>query len=52
MPKEQTTHSQDSEVKANAETRAALEEGDQMLADPNTRKFYSVEELFEELESE
>lgn len=35
----------------NAETRAALKEGDRMLADPNTRKFSSVDELFEDLDS-
>lgn len=30
----------------NEETRAALEEGDRMLADPKTRRFQSVDELF------
>lgn len=33
----------------NEETRAAMEEAERMLADPNTRKFDSVEELFEDL---
>ena len=33
-------------------TRAALAEGDAMLADPNTRRFHSVDELFDELEAE
>lgn len=35
----------------NAQTYAAMEEGEKMLADPNTRRFSSVEELFEELGS-
>lgn len=35
----------------NAVTRAALEEGDQMLSDPNTQRFSSVEDLFAELNS-
>lgn len=35
----------------NAETAAALAEGDQMLSDPNAKRFQSVEELFEDLES-
>ena len=35
----------------NEETRAAMREAEQLLADPNTRKFDSVEELFEDLNS-
>lgn len=35
----------------NEETLAAMEEADRMLADPNTRRFSSVDELFEELNS-
>lgn len=35
----------------NAVTRAALEEGDQMLIDPNAQRFSSVEDLFAELNS-
>lgn len=36
----------------NAETRAALEEGDRMLSDPGAKKFRSVDELFADLEDE
>lgn len=35
----------------NVETLEAFAEGDKMLTDPNTRKFSSVESLFEELDS-
>lgn len=35
----------------NEETLAAMEEADKMLADPSTRRFSSVDELFEELDS-
>ena len=35
----------------NAITRAALEEGDQMLSDPSAPRFSSVEDLFAELNS-
>ena len=35
----------------NDETMLAIEEAEEMLKNPNTRKFYSVEELFAELES-
>ncbi len=35
----------------NAETYAAMEEAERMLADPNAKRFSSVEELFEELDS-
>lgn len=35
----------------NEETLAAMEEADRMLADPNARRFGSVDELFEELNS-
>lgn len=35
----------------NAATLAALEEGEEMLKDPNAPRFSSVEELFEELNS-
>ncbi|HAT02843.1 acyl-CoA--6-aminopenicillanic acid acyl transferase [Lachnospiraceae bacterium] len=33
----------------NAVTYAAMEEAEQMLKDPNTRKFSSIDELFAEL---
>lgn len=33
----------------NEETLAAMEEADRMIADPSTRRFDSVDELFEEL---
>lgn len=33
----------------NEETLAAMEEADRMIADPSTRRFGSVDELFEEL---
>lgn len=36
----------------NPETVAALEEGDRMLSDPNTKRFKSVEGLFEDLETD
>ena len=36
----------------NAVTRAALEEGDRMLSDPSSRRFHSVDELFEDLDAE
>ena len=35
----------------NKETIEAIEEAERMLNDPNTRKFASVDELFEELNS-
>lgn len=35
----------------NEETAAALAESERMLKDPTTKKFNSVEELFEELDS-
>lgn len=35
----------------NPETVAALEEGDRMLSDPNTKRFKSIDELFEDLEN-
>ena len=35
----------------NKETLAAMEEADRMLADPSARKFGSVDDLFEELNS-
>lgn len=35
----------------NEETLAAMDEADRMLADPSTRRFSSVDELFEELNS-
>lgn len=35
----------------NAVTRAALEEGDQMISDPAAQRFSSVEDLFVELNS-
>ena len=34
---------------SNIETLAAIEEGERLLKDPETKKFTSVEELFEEL---
>lgn len=36
----------------NAVTLAAIKEAEQMLHDPNAKRFSSVEELFEELDSE
>ena len=36
----------------NAETIAAIEEAEQLLKDPNTKKYTSVEELFEDLNAE
>lgn len=36
----------------NAVTLAAMKEAEQMLHDPNAKRFSSVEELFEELDSE
>ena len=35
----------------NAETLAAIEEGERLLNDPKIKRFASVEELFEELNS-
>ena len=35
----------------NAETIAAIEEGERMLHDPNAKRFKSVDDLFEELDS-
>ena len=35
----------------NAATIAAIEEGEKLLRDPNSRRFKSVDELFEELDS-
>lgn len=35
----------------NDTTLAAIEEGEKLLHDPNARRFKSVDELFEELES-
>lgn len=35
----------------NDETLAAIAEGERMLNDPNAKRFKSVDELFEELES-
>lgn len=35
----------------NDETLSAIEEAERMLDDPNTRKFATVDELFEELNS-
>lgn len=35
----------------NKETVAALEEGDRMLSDLNTKRFRSVKELFEDLDN-
>lgn len=35
----------------NDETLEAIKEADRMLNNPNTKKFNSVEELFEELDS-
>lgn len=39
-------------LQPNAETVAAMEEAEQMLKDPNTKKYSSVEELFEDLEAD
>lgn len=36
----------------NAATLAAIKEAEKMLHDPNAKRFSSVEELFEELDSE
>ena len=36
----------------NAATIAAIEEGEKLLRDPKARRFHSVDELFEELDSE
>lgn len=36
----------------NETTRAALEEGDLLLRDPDAKRFTSVDELFEELKSQ
>lgn len=35
----------------NEETIAAIEEGERMLRDPNTRVFHSIDELLEDLEN-
>lgn len=35
----------------NKETIEAIEESERMLNDPNTKKFTSIEELFEDLKS-
>jgi len=35
----------------NAKTRAAFEEGDKLLTDPDAKQFHSVEELFEDLDN-
>ena len=35
----------------NAETIAAMEEAEQIARDPNTKRFCSVDELFQELDS-
>lgn len=37
--------------KPNDETLAAIEEGERLMHDPNARRFKTVDELFEELES-
>lgn len=39
-------------LQPNAETVAAIEEAEQMLKDPNAKKYSSVEELFEDLEAD
>ena len=36
----------------NTTTIAAIEEGERLLRDPNAKRFASVDELFEELDSE
>jgi len=36
----------------NAETIAALEEGDMLLKDPNAKRYNSVEELFADMDTE
>ncbi len=36
----------------NAKTIAAIEEGERLLNDPQARSFHSVDELFEELDSD
>ena len=38
-------------LKPNQETLDAIEESERMLNDPNTKKFHSLEELFEDLKS-
>lgn len=39
-------------LKPNEETVAAMEEAEQLLKDPNTKKYSSVEELFKDLEED
>ena len=39
-------------LQPNAETIAAIEEAEQLLKDPNTKKYTSVEELIEDLNAE
>ena len=39
-------------LQPNAETIAAIEEAEQLLKDPNTKKYTSVEELFKDLEAD
>ena len=39
-------------LQPNAETIAAIEEAEQLLKDPSTKKYSSVEELFEDLEAD
>lgn len=39
-------------LQPNEETIAAMEEAEQLLKDPNTKKYTSVEELFEDLEAD
>ena len=36
----------------NAETMAAIEEAEEMLHNPNAKKYHSVKELFEELDTD
>ena len=36
----------------NAETLEALAEGDRLLADPNTKRYHTADELFDELDRE
>lgn len=36
----------------NAETIAAIEEGERLLKDPNAKRFHSVDALFEELDKD
>lgn len=39
-------------LQPNAEIVAAIEEAEQLLKDPNTKKYSSVEELFEDLDTD